>query len=179
MAGSGNKKHFTSMVPEGDERERSVCGQCGFIDYHNPRMIVGVVAAWEGRILLCKRAIGPRKGFWTLPAGFMEVGESMEQGAAREAWEEARARFEFDGLLGAYDVTHASQVHMIFRARLITPDVEAGPESEAVGLFVWDDIPWDEIAFPSVRWALNDYRASLSDEILLTRAAPPGETGAW
>ena len=146
-------------VPPGEDRERLMCPDCGYIAYQNPLIVVGAVATWEdGRILLCRRAIEPRKGFWTLPAGFMEERESTREGAAREAWEEARARIEIDHLLAIYDIPRISQVQMIFRARLLSPDVEPGPESLEVGLFAWDEIPWGELAFPTVVWALREHR---------------------
>jgi ADP-ribose pyrophosphatase YjhB (NUDIX family) len=142
------KGPVTLRVPEGDNRERLVCADCGFINYVNPKIVVGAVCTWADTILLCRRAINPRKGFWTLPAGYLEERETTEAGAAREAWEEARARIELDGVLGIYSIPRLSQVQIIYRARLLAPDVEAGPESEAVGLFRWADIPWSEIAFP-------------------------------
>ena len=148
-------------VPPGEDRERLMCPDCGYIAYQNPLIVVGSVAVWEDRILLCRRAIEPRKGFWTLPAGFMEERESTMEGAAREAWEEARATIEIDSLLAVYDIPRISQVQMIFRARLVSPDVSAGPESQEVGLFRWEEIPWDDLAFPTVHWALHEHRARL------------------
>lgn len=148
---------FSRKVPEGDTRPRLVCDHCGFVDYVNPRIVVGAVCTWEDRILLCRRAIEPRQGFWTLPAGFLEEREGTEAGAAREAREEARAEIEIDALLAVYDVPRISQVHIFFRARLRSPEVRAGEESAEVGLFRWEDIPWDDLAFPSVRWALDAF----------------------
>jgi ADP-ribose pyrophosphatase YjhB (NUDIX family) len=147
-------------IPAGEDRERLVCDDCGFINYVNPKIVVGSVALWEGRILLCRRAIEPRDGWWTLPAGYMEERETTIEGARREAWEEARARIEIDALIGVYNIPRISQVQMIYRARLLSPDVSAGPESREVGLFEWDDIPWDHIAFPSVHWALGHWQES-------------------
>lgn len=151
-------QRFERKVPAGDDRERDVCGHCGFIDYRNPKIVVGSVASFEGAILLCRRAIEPRKGFWTLPAGYLELGESAEDGARREAWEEARARIVLDATLGVYSVQRISQVQVIFRARLETPDCAAGPESLEVGLFAWENIPWPDIAFPTVGWALRQWK---------------------
>jgi len=145
-------------IPVDDDRERLVCLDCGFINYVNPKIVVGSVAVWEDKILLCRRAIEPRKGWWTLPAGYMEERETVAEGAAREAWEEARADIEIDALIGIYNIPRISQVQMIHRARLRSPDVSAGPESEEVGLFTWDEIPWDELAFPTVLWALQHWR---------------------
>lgn len=150
-------------VPPGDDRERLLCPDCGYVAYQNPLIVVGSVATWtegaEDRILMCRRAIAPRKGYWTLPAGFMEEHETTQAGAMREAWEEARANIEIDALLAVYDIPRISQVQLIFRARLLSPDVAAGPESEEVALFRWDEIPWRDIAFPTVHWALREYEA--------------------
>ena len=145
-------------VPEGDDRLRLLCPDCGYVVYENPKIVVGSVARLDGRILLCRRAIEPRRGFWTLPAGYLELNETPEQGALREAWEEARARLALDGLLAVFSISRISQIQLIYRARLTSPDIEAGPESAEVGMFSWDQIPWDDIAFPSVHWSLNRYR---------------------
>jgi len=145
---------FSLQVPEGEDRERRVCDTCGFIDYVNPRIVVGSVARKGDAILLCRRAIEPRKGFWTLPAGFLETGESVEDGARREANEEALADLELRGLLAVYSIPRIAQVQVMFRARLLN-DPAPGPESQAVDLFRWADIPWAELAFPSVKWALE------------------------
>ena len=149
---------FRKATPAGDDRPRDVCGRCGFIDYKNPKIVVGSVASFEGRILLCRRAIDPRKGFWTLPAGFLETGETVEDGARREAFEEARARLVLDRTLAIYSVPRISQVQIMFRARLETPDYAAGPESLEVNLFPWEKIPWADIAFPTVGWALRQWK---------------------
>lgn len=144
-------------IPENDDRERLTCPECGYIAYENPKIVVGSVVTWGEKILLCKRAINPRAGFWTLPAGFLELNESTEDGAKREAWEEARARIEIDALLGVYNIIRLSQVQMMYRARLLAPAFEAGPESLEVDLFEWGAIPWDDLAFPSVHWALHEF----------------------
>ena len=146
-------------VPPGDERERLVCPDCGYVAYKNPLVIVGSVATWGDAVLLCRRAIDPQKGYWTLPAGFMEEHETTAEGAVREAWEEARARIAVNGLLAVYDLPRISQVHILYRAELATPVISCGPESMDVRLFGWDDIPWDALAFPTVRWALFEHRA--------------------
>ena len=151
---------FEDKIPPDDDRARSVCGHCGFIDYKNPKIVVGSVATWEDKILLCKRAIEPRKGYWTLPAGYLEINESVEDGAKREAYEEARAVLEIDRILAIYSVARISQVQIMFRAKLQNPNVSAGPESEAVGLFAWNEIPWEDIAFPTAGWALRQWRES-------------------
>lgn len=155
-----SQPEFEHAVPDGDNRKRSVCVRCGFIDYRNPKIVVGSVALWRGKILLCRRSIDPRKGYWTLPAGYLEIGETAEEGAVREAWEEARARLDLDRLLAIYSVPRISQVQLMFRARLAAPDVSPGEESEEVGLFRWDDIPWEDLAFPTVGWALRHFQDS-------------------
>ena len=150
---------FSTRTPEGEDRDRRVCDHCGFVDYVNPKLVAGsVVEADDGRILMCKRAIEPRRGYWTLPAGYMELGESVEDAAAREAVEEACAAIEIIDLLAIYSIPRISQVQVFFRARLTTPEIAPGPESQEVALYDWDEIPMDELAFPSVRWALDDWR---------------------
>jgi ADP-ribose pyrophosphatase YjhB (NUDIX family) len=162
-------------IPEGDDRERLTCADCGFIAYENPKIIVGAVCHWGERILLCRRAIDPRLGYWTLPAGYMELNESSMAGAAREAMEEAQAEIAIDGLLAIYDIPRISQVQLIYRARLVTPEIGAGPESLEVRLFAWDEIPWDDLAFPSVHWALGHYHDFLADGDEVPRRSPgPG-----
>lgn len=149
------------MVPEGDDRERLVCPDCGYVAYENPLIVVGTVATWQDRILLCRRAIPPRKGYWTIPAGFLERNESPSEGALREAWEEARARMQINALLAVYSLSEIFQVQMIYRADLMSADIAAGPESAEVGLYAWTEIPWDELAFPTVEWSLKDFRDRL------------------
>ena len=163
-------------VPDGDDRERLVCPDCGFVQYENPKIVVGSVVRYGDRILLCRRAIMPRRGFWTLPAGYLELNESPIDGARREAWEEARARIDIDALLAVYDVPRISQVQLIWRATLATPDFAAGPESLEVGLFSWDEIPWDELAFPTVRWALRHAAEIGTRQDFAARTNPAGET---
>jgi ADP-ribose pyrophosphatase YjhB (NUDIX family) len=157
-------------IPDGDDLERLVCDDCGFIYYENPKIVVGSVAVWNDKILLCKRAIAPRIGYWTLPAGYMELGETPDGGAAREAWEEARARIEIRDLLAIYSIAHISQVQLIYRAKLTGPDIATGPESQDVRLFDWVDIPWEELAFPTVSWALQHHHSALGKNII----APAG-----
>ncbi len=173
MSDAGFPISFSMKTPPGEDRERRVCGTCGFVDYMNPRIVAGVVAHRGGKILLCRRAIEPRKGFWTLPAGFMELGESVEEGAAREAREEACAELELETLLGLYSIPRIGQVQVFFRARLIN-DPAPGPESLEVGLFDWDDIPQLELAFPSVRWALDHYRETEGRTGFPPFGNPPG-----
>jgi ADP-ribose pyrophosphatase YjhB (NUDIX family) len=144
-------------VPEGDHLSRYVCGSCGTIHYQNPKIVAGCVPEYGGRILLCRRAIEPRRGYWTIPAGFMENGETTQGAARREAVEEAMAEVEIGSLLAVVHVLHADQVHVMFRARLPTPDFGAGPESLEVMLCDEADLPWPEIAFRSVDFALRRY----------------------
>lgn len=144
-------------IPSGDDRERYVCGSCDHIHYQNPRMIVGTLPIYGQQVLLCRRAIEPRKGFWTLPAGFMENGESVEAGALRESWEEARAVIEKPHFYRLFDLPHINQVYMFFRGELKDGGFAAGPESTEVALYNEADIPWDELAFPVVRQLLMEF----------------------
>ncbi|MGB3625216.1 MAG: NUDIX hydrolase, partial [Henriciella sp.] len=164
---------FDMRVPEGDDRERRVCGTCGFIDYQNPRIVAGSVVTRGAKILLCKRAIEPRKGYWTLPAGYMELGETVEAAAAREAMEEACAKIDIDRVLAVYSVPRIGQVQIMFRAELES-EIAAGPESLEVGMFDWKDIPWSDLAFPTVVWALTHYAQSRGLETFAPYATPPG-----
>lgn len=176
-AAAGSAGPSVWKTPPGDDRERLVCEDCGFVHYDNPKIVVGSVATWDGRILLCRRAIAPRIGYWTLPAGYMELNETTADGAAREAWEEARARLTIGDLFAVYNIPRISQVQMFYRARLLTPEIEPGPESTEVGLFAWDEIPWEELAFPSVHWALGHWRSIDGAGPVPVFGNPPGETG--
>jgi len=183
-AGTGGKgppatHAFERRIPEGDGQLRLVCRDCGFIAYENPKVVVGSVCRWEDKILLCRRAINPRTGFWTLPAGYMELNETSLEGAQREAWEEARASIEIERLLAVYNIPRLSQVQLIYVARLLSPAVEAGPESAEVGLFDWSEIPWPDLAFPSVRWALHHYAKTRSLHDFAAFTNPEGETGEF
>jgi ADP-ribose pyrophosphatase YjhB (NUDIX family) len=168
---------LSRAVPAGDTRERMVCNDCGFIAYENPKVVVGAVVTFEDRLLLCRRAIQPRRGFWTIPAGYLELNEAAHEGAMREAWEEARATIALDRLLAVYNVTKLSQVQLIWRASLAAPEFAAGPESAEVRLFAWDEIPWHDLAFPSVHWALHHWREVRGQSEFSARGNPPGETG--
>lgn len=150
-----------------------MCQTCGFIDYVNPRIVTGVVAHRDGRILLCRRAIDPRKGFWTLPAGFLELGESVEEGARREAREEACAELEFEAMLAVYSIPRIGQVQIFFRARLLN-DPAPGPESTDVKLATWEEIPWADLAFPSVKWSLDAHRSVEGRTGFAPFGNPPG-----
>jgi len=166
--------HFERRVPEGDTAERYVCGRCGHIHYANPKIVVGAVVVHDRNILLCRRAIEPRKNFWTLPAGFLEEHETPEEGARREAREEAMCDIMLDALLAIYSVPHISQVHLMYRARLATPDFAPGPESLETRLFAWEDIPWNELAFPSAHWALHHFRETEGATVFAPFTNPPG-----
>lgn len=144
-------------VPESDNRPRFVCSKCQTIHYVNPRIVVGCLPFHEDRVLLCRRAIEPRRGFWTAPGGFLENGEVVELGAARETLEEANARVTVRFLHTVYSIPHISQVHMLFIASLDNLDFFPGPESEATELFTKEEVPWDQIAFSSVAFALRRY----------------------
>lgn len=146
-------------IPEGDNRPRHVCPQCGTIHYQNPKMVIGTIPVWEHdgqvQVLLCRRAIEPRYGYWTLPAGFMENGETTGEAAARETDEEAGANIALGQLFALLNVAHVHQVHMFYLARLRDLDFHPGEESLEVQMFSERDIPWDELAFPTIRKTLE------------------------
>lgn len=146
-------------VPEGDNRPRHVCDTCSTVHYQNPKIVVGCIPEWEQQILLCRRAIEPRYGLWTVPAGFMENGETSQQGAARETLEEACARVEVEGLYTLFNLPHINQVYMLFRSRLLDLEYAAGDESLEVRLFDESEIPWDKLAFPVIKESLKLYYA--------------------
>lgn len=168
---------FARRTPDGDDRERLVCTECGFVDYENPKIVVGSVVSAEGGLLLCRRAIEPRKGYWTLPAGFLELNEAPEEGARREAREEACADIAIDRLLAVYSIPRISQVQLMYRARLNTPAsgpaFAVGPESLEVRVFTWEEIPWSDLAFPSVLWALNHHRSVRNEAAFAPFAGAP------
>ncbi|OZB15171.1 MAG: NUDIX hydrolase [Marinobacter sp. 34-60-7] len=151
-------------IPEGDNRHRYVCVSCDTIHYQNPRIVAGTVPVWEGCILLCRRAIEPRYGYWTLPAGFMENAETTVEAAARETREEALAEVTIDGLYSIIDVPHINQVHMFYRATLIDGQFGVGEESLESRLFPVNDIPWDELSFPTVRRTLELFLEDMKTE---------------
>lgn len=166
-------------IPEGDNRERLICPDCGFVNYENPKIVVGAVCSWEDRILLCRRAIHPRRGFWTIPAGYMELHETAEAGAMREAAEEACTKIAIEGLLGLYTIPRISQVQLIYRARLEDGVFAPGEETLELDLFRWDDVPWDDLAFPSVHWALRHWHEVRDAENWLPFGNPDGEDGDY
>jgi ADP-ribose pyrophosphatase YjhB (NUDIX family) len=147
----------SERIPRGDNRLRFVCGHCDTIHYQNPRIVAGCLPVYQEQVLLCRRAIEPRRGFWTLPAGFMENGETTEQAALRETWEEANARVHSQHLYMLFNLPHINQVYMFFRAELADLDFAAGEESLEVRLFNEMEIPWNELAFPTVGKTLKQY----------------------
>ena len=144
-------------MPAQDNRERAVCPSCEHVHYVNPLNVVGTLPVWEDQVLLCRRNIEPRRGFWTLPAGFMELGETTEEGALRETDEEAGAQIELQGLFTLINVVSAGQLHLFYRARLLNTDMNPGPETIEAQLFSQKDIPWDELAFRTVKLTLERY----------------------
>lgn len=162
--------HSVSLrIPPDDDRERHVCDNCHHIHYENPRVIVGVLPTLGRKVLLCKRAIEPRKGFWTIPAGFLENGESAADGASRETWEEARASVGERSLYCLFDLPYINQIYMFFRAEMSKEDYAAGPESLEVELYEEEDIPWSELAFPVVTSALKYYFEDRKSGVFPTR----------
>ena len=170
-------------VPAGDNRQRFVCTACGIIHYQNPKIVSGCIPHWEDRVLLCRRAIAPRHGLWTLPAGFLENGETVQQGAARETLEEANARVEITDLYSMFNLPHIDQVYLLFRGRLLDLEFGPGAESLEVGLFREADIPWDRLAFPVVRETLRLYFADRNDGAFRLRSGDilrkPGDIGRY
>ena len=144
-------------IPSGDNRPRHVCPSCGAIHYQNPKMVVGCIPEWEDKVLLCRRAIEPKYGLWTLPAGFMENGETTAEGAARETLEEAGARVEVQGLYSMISLPDINQVYLVFRARLLHLDFVPGDESLEARLFAEDEIPWEDMAFRTIQTTLKRY----------------------
>jgi ADP-ribose pyrophosphatase YjhB (NUDIX family) len=145
------------QIPADDNRERAVCLACGTVHYQNPINVVGTLPVWDDRVLLCRRAIEPRHGLWTLPAGFLELGETTEQGALRETDEESGARVELEGLFTVINVTRVGQLHLFYRARMLGPELAPGAETLEARLFAEHEIPWDELAFRTVRETLHRY----------------------
>jgi ADP-ribose pyrophosphatase YjhB (NUDIX family) len=144
-------------VPADDNRERAVCAACGEIHYENPLNVVGTVPVWGDQVLLCRRAIEPRHGFWTLPAGFMELGESTAEGARRETDEEAGAHIELLDLFTVLNVVRVGQVHLYYRARMLDTALNPGPETLEARLFHEHEIPWEQLAFRTVRQTLEHF----------------------
>jgi ADP-ribose pyrophosphatase YjhB (NUDIX family) len=155
LCGSG----LVEKRPRDDDRHRHVCSECGTVHYQNPKIVTGCLPVWQDSVLLCRRAIEPRSGYWTVPAGFMELDETVQQGAIRETWEEARARVELLAPYSMFNLVHVNQLYIIFRARLKDLDFRPGPESTEVRLFTEREIPWDDLAFQTVRYTLEFFFA--------------------
>jgi len=170
---------LVERVPRDDDRRRHVCSDCGTVHYLNPKIVTGCLPEWRDQVLLCRRAIEPRKGFWTVPAGFMELSETVEQGAMRETWEEARARVEILAPYSMFNLPHVNQLYIIFRARLTDGAFEPGPESEDVRLFAERDIPWSDLAFGTVRQTLEFFFEDRPRGLFPLRSGTiiPGENG--
>ncbi len=169
-------KSVSLKIPEDDNRPRHVCDSCGNIHYQNPKIVAGCIPEWQGKILLCRRAIEPRYGLWTIPAGYMENGETLEQAACRETEEEACARVDLDGLYAVYNIPHVSQVYTIFRGQLADGAFAPGAESLETALFEENQIPWGEIAFPVVDRTLKRFFLDRPEQRFATfvdTVAPP------
>jgi ADP-ribose pyrophosphatase YjhB (NUDIX family) len=160
-------------IPEMDDRLRYVCESCGTIHYQNPNVVVGTLAYFEDKVLLCKRAIEPRVGYWTIPAGFMENGESTEEGAKRETREESGAHYSDSRLYRIFDIPYINQVYMFYLAELTSADYESGIESLEVGLFDESDIPWEHLAFPVIQDVLEEFFEDRKSGIYPVRNGAP------
>lgn len=156
-------------IPQGDNRPRFVCDQCDAIHYQNPRIITGCLVEHQNQILLCKRAISPRKGFWTLPAGFMENGETLEESALRETWEEAEARVDNPSLYTVFNLPYINQVYIFYRGTLLNGAFGAGIETLESRLFREEDIPWDSLAFPTIHKVLRFFYNDAKDKVFPVR----------
>lgn len=151
-------------VPADDNRCRAVCSGCHFVHYQNPLNVVGTLPVWNDQVLLCKRNIEPRLGYWTLPAGFMELGESTEQGAIRETIEEAGAHIELQGLFTLLNVVRVGQLHLYYRARLLSCEFAPGPETQEARLFSEHEVPWEDLAFATVQTTLTHFFSQRREE---------------
>ncbi len=177
MTLADEKGKFVRQVPAGDTREREVCADCGFIRYENPKVVAGSLVIDAGRVLLCRRAIEPRTGFWTLPAGYMELGETAEEAARREAREEAEADLVIERVFAVYSIPRIAQVQVMFLAHLARPHIAPGIESQEVGFFDLDKVPWNDLAFPSVRWAITQFKGLDGSSTFAPFTNPEGERG--
>lgn len=166
---------ISRRIPPGDSRERDLCESCGAIHYQNPRLVVGTLPVWDGKILLCLRAIEPRARTWTLPAGFMELSETTAQGAMRETREEAGVEVVMGDLYTVIDVPHVDQIHVYFLAQAVNGEVDPGPESLDARYYKPDEIPWDNLSFRSVSTTLKHYLNDLATGRFETRyySLPP------
>jgi ADP-ribose pyrophosphatase YjhB (NUDIX family) len=157
-------------VPEGDNRERFLCEHCDTVHYQNPRVVTGCLPFWQDRVLLCRRAIEPRSGFWTLPAGFLENGETVQEGATRETLEEACARVVDPSLYTMFSLPHISQIYLFYRAELADTGFSAGEETLEVALFSEQEIPWDSLAFPVITQTLRHFFADRQSGVYPVRS---------
>lgn len=164
-------------MPAGDTKMRAVCDICGFINYVNPKIVVGTLTTWRDRILLCRRAIEPRRGFWTIPAGYLEEHETTIDGALRETREEAGVVPTIRALLAVYSVRRISQVQLIYQAIAETDELVPGPETLEARFFERQRIPWDALAFPSVRWAIRHHDEVANAAVFAPRSNPEGDWG--
>jgi ADP-ribose pyrophosphatase YjhB (NUDIX family) len=158
-------------IPEGETLRRAVCPECQTIHYQNPKIVAGTIPEWEDKILLCRRAIEPRLGLWTFPAGFMELGETTEEAAARETLEEAHAHVRIHSLFGLFSLPHVSQVYVVYRAHLQNLGFKPGAESLEVELVSLQNIPWDQLAFPVIHESLSRYVQDIQAAIVQTHSA--------
>ncbi len=142
-------------IPPDDNRLRFVCASCDTVHYQNPKIVAGCIPVWEDKVLLCKRAIEPRYGYWTLPAGFMELGETSHAAALRETLEEANARVEIINLFALFNLPHVNQIYLMFNSNLMDLNFSAGDESQEVALLSRDEIPWEQLAFTTIRYTLE------------------------
>jgi ADP-ribose pyrophosphatase YjhB (NUDIX family) len=166
-------------IPAGDDRPRHVCTACEHIHYENPRMVVGCIIEQDGKLMMCKRAIEPRHGYWTVPAGFLELGESAPQGAVRETREEALARVEVIAPYAHFDVPRIGQAYLLYRARMLEPDYGPGPESLEVRFMAPDELPWDDLAFPVVKAALELYLEDMREGRFRAHHAVLARGASW
>lgn len=153
-------------IPPGDDRPRYMCDDCGAVHYENPKVVVGCIPVWEDKLLLCRRAIEPGYGKWTLPAGYLEKGETAEQGAIRETYEESGARVEIMQPYALFSLTFADHIYFMFHARMLSSDFAPGKESLSVKLFGESEIPWSEIAFSVIRETIERFFKDRSDDRL-------------
>ncbi len=166
-------------IPEGDSKVRACCPKCQQIHYENPKIVGGTIPIYQNKVLLCKRAIEPRYGFWTLPAGFMELNETTAECALRETWEEAQAKVTLGPVFTIFDVLQANQVHIFYRAYLTEPIFCAGPESLDVQLFSFDSIPWNDLAFKTVVNTLHIFKESLKTDFFGVHTGQVDQYYSW
>ena len=168
---------ITRTIPSGDNRERDLCNHCGAVHYQNPRLVVGTMPVWQDKVLLCLRAIEPRANTWTLPAGFMELAETISQGAERETQEEAGVQIKLGQLYTVIDIPHVDQVHVYFLAEALGPELDPGPETLEARWYAFDEIPWENLAFQSVHTTLKHYLKDCESGVFPTHHYSLGTRG--